>query len=378
MIRQGVNKFINFEAKKFYSQTNKSSTQTLNHPKKKRSIISKILKVSTAGILLTFTYLKVNNSTEIITSKENSKYLNEIKNMSYSVPFFCSLFYQQVIISEKLKGRKCPNRIKYTRELIDTPDGGKISIDYHVKDLHDTPNRLILVMHGLTGGSESSYIKDIMEGLENCKHSRLACVNYRGINNTPLLNANTYHAGYTDDLEYVIHYIADKHPNEDLYLVGTSMGANIITKLLSKRNMQKNAIKNDLTGLYKELPQIKGFVSISNPLDIIELERINRNGILDWYLLKRWKNYVKQHYDTLKQDKRLNLDKILSDDIKTYREFDAEYTCKVFNFKDADDYYMSTQSKNDLSKINVPTLLINSLDDQLAPLRNIDFSICKI
>lgn len=342
----------------------------------------------------TYLYLKLDDKTQIISSDNNRKYLKNIINMKYSTPVLMTFFLQQVIVSEKIKAKLYKSKVNYDRELLDTPDGGKISIDYHVKNLNENPQRLVIIMHGLTGGSETSYIKDIIEGLETCPNTRIACVNYRGINNTPLYNSVTYHCGFTDDFEFVLHHLSKKFSGEDLYVVGTSMGANIITKLLAKRNMKGNNIRNfnNSDDNYKhnnnlnkdskdivipELPSIKGFISISNPFDCEELERKMQGGILDWYLLKRWKNYVKTHRHIFSQDSRIDIDKILSDDIKLYRDFDKEFTCKIFGFDNPSEYYLFNQSKYDLEKINVPTLCINSLDDKMSPIYNVDLSVCK-
>jgi predicted alpha/beta-fold hydrolase len=313
-------------------------------------------------------YLIYNNYTSdtiVISGEENLKYMNEIYNLKYKCPYLLPTCLTQMIMNEFFHGFQDLNRIQYNREFFKANDGGLIALDHHIKALQQNPSRLILILHGLTGGSNTSYIKDIVEGLEYCDNSRVICINFRGINNSPLANTTTYNVGYTDDLEEVIQYLITKYPNESVYLVGTSMGANIMTRYLTDHRKQN-------------IPKaIKGFVSISNPIDIFELQKQNQNGILDWFLLNKWKKYLTTHYDMLKQDNRIDIDKLISKEINSYKAFDKEFTCKIFNFENPEDYYIKSECKHLIEKLNLPTLFINSSDDFLSPIYNINTQICK-
>ena len=58
-----------------------------------------------------------------------------------------------------------------------------------------------------------------------------------------------------------------------------------------------------------------------------------------------------------------NLDKM-----KTFREFDGDFTAPIHGYASADDYWTRASSKPGLSKITIPTLLINAANDPfLAP-----------
>lgn len=323
-----------------------------------------LIKISGFTAFSYLVYAKLDNKTWVISGNPSSNIIVELSNKKYFSPFLLPTCLLQMIMNQKFNGFKDHSRVAYKRSYLNTDDGGLLSIDEYIKKSESTPKRLILVMHGLTGGSNTCYIKDICEGLEKCEDSRILCVNYRGVNKTPLKNSTTYHAGYTHDLEEILHYIKVKYPNEPLYLVGTSMGANIITNLMGQSK--------------KPLPEIKGFVSISNPINIVELERRNEDHIVDSFLTKRWKSYINEHYSILKEDKRIDVDYILSNKIKRYRDFDREFTCKLFDFIDPDDYYKKAECKEYIQGISVPTLFINSLDDLLSPIDSIDYkSICK-
>lgn len=55
------------------------------------------------------------------------------------------------------------------------------------------------------------------------------------------------------------------------------------------------------------------------------------------------------------------MDKVLS--CKTFKEFDQEFTYKIHNIPNLDEYYIERSSRYILDKIKIPVILLNSLDD---------------
>ncbi len=175
---------------------------------------------------------------------------------------------------------KSSPHIPYEREYLAMPDDGCVALDW-VKIGRNAKNTLV-ILHGLTGGSESTYIREIVDEFLESSDYQIVVVNYRGISGSPLLTTAIYHAGYTDDFAYVMKHLREKLPDTKCYLMGTSMGGNIITKFLGNHHEH-----NDY---------IKGFVSISNPLNCHEVERRNRGYLIDYFILRRQKNYIKKHH----------------------------------------------------------------------------------
>jgi predicted alpha/beta-fold hydrolase len=176
--------------------------------------------------------------------------------------------------------------IDYRRENIQMEDGGMISLDWINREKPTNENRLVVILHGLTGGSESSYIREIVKDLIDDEANKIVVVQYRGINGSPLLTPKSFHAGDTDDISFALNYFKTNFPNLPCYTIGTSMGANIMVKLFSHDHSFDD--------------YIHGFISISNPFNIVALEERNRGTILDYFLKVRQQNYVRKHYDMLK------------------------------------------------------------------------------
>ena len=89
-------------------------------------------------------------------------------------------------------------------------DGGNISLDW--LDLQQKKNPPVLfVMHGLTGGSEMNYIKELMRPAAEEGYC-CVCLNSRGINNqmtSPLPFTGMTHT----DLEVALEAVTQRHPN---------------------------------------------------------------------------------------------------------------------------------------------------------------------
>jgi predicted alpha/beta-fold hydrolase len=52
---------------------------------------------------------------------------------------------------------------------------------------------------------------------------------------------------------------------------------------------------------------------------------------------------------------------------RTLREFDNAFTAPVHGFRDCDDYYIRSSAKPFLSRVRIPTLLVNARDDPFLP-----------
>jgi len=107
------------------------------------------------------------------------------------------------------------------------------------------------------------------------KVTKVVVVQYRGINNTPLLTPKTFHAGDTTDIAFAMNYLKNKYPDYACYTIGTSMGANIFVRLFANDHSFDH--------------YVKGFISVSNPFNLTVLEKRNRGTVIDYFLQRRQK-----------------------------------------------------------------------------------------
>jgi predicted alpha/beta-fold hydrolase len=246
-----------------------------------------VIKLSSISLLILLIHRQIRffntYDIEYVNTEQNKEIIKNILPIDYKPTFYLPSCLAQMIYNEI----KTHPEINYKRELLETHDNGVISLDWVEKeDNTEKITKLLIILHGLTGGSESNYIKEIALAYNKLKDFKVVVVNYRGVSNTHLRTPSTYHIGFTEDIYHALKYIRSLYPDLRAYTLGTSMGANIFTKLFAT---------------CKEFDDyIRGFISVSNPLNAAEIERRLRGGVLDYFLIRRQLGFVEQHYETLK------------------------------------------------------------------------------
>lgn len=231
------------------------------------------------------------------------------------------------------------------RERISLSDGDFIDLDWSFSE--SKSKRLILILHGLEGDGQRHYMLGIAK-LFNANNCDAVCMNFRGCSGEENKSFRSYNSGVTEDLEEVIAYILQHKNYQDIYLNGFSLGGNVLLKYLGERGT---------------LPkQIKAAVAVSVPVSLKD----------SLYQILSFKNFLYAHkfklnlIDKLKR-KQLQFPDLISDEdlknIKNLKEFDDYYTSKAHGYIDAYDYYEKCSSLQFLPHIQIPTLLINALND---------------
>lgn len=262
--------------------------------------------------------------------------------------------------------------IPYARQLLRTADGGTLSLDvyppFESKE-DDTP--ILFVLHGLTGSTQESYIRETVKEVTRSKvHGgekgfRVVAMNFRGCDvDTPVTSQRLYHAGETDDTRTALLWLSQTYPNAPLYGAAFSMGASTLATYLGQEG---------------ENTPLKGTICISNPWDwVISTHYIEHGNWLNRYiygpiladaLLTMFKN-SRYAFET---DKRLDIKDIYSKRYVNIRFFDDRVTSKLFGFKDSWDYYTQASSEPWLEKIRTPHLSLHTTDDPMVAPWNIPY-----
>lgn len=234
---------------------------------------------------------------------------------------------------------------QYLRKRITTWDNDFIDLDFSKKG----SKTLALLIHGLEGSSQSKYMASFSNHFNNHKIDTV-CMNLRGCSGEDNLLLQTYHSGKTDDVAFVINHLTENYNYENILIVGFSLGGNLTLKYLGE-----NA---------KQLPkQIKGAMAVSVPIDIGSSERE----------LAKLKNklYTELFFKTMKSkvlEKSIKFPAFKIDKNKLFKatkfsDLEEIYTVPVFGFTSPQDYWEKASSKPYLTKINIPTLLVNAKDD---------------
>ncbi|KAH9854129.1 AB-hydrolase YheT [Lenzites betulinus] len=265
------------------------------------------------------------------------------------------------------------DRVEYDRTLLRTLDGGTIGIDSTppaqertLKD--DTP--IIVVLHGLTGGSHESYVRSILAPActpveQGGLGYRGIVVNFRGCAGVPLTSPQLYSALHTDDIRVAVMYIAKLYPRATLIGVGFSLGANVLTRYLAEEGEKSRLVAGCVLGCPWDV------VASSDHLKSHFLQRhVYSNG-----MSQNLQKVVERHMDAISKFPGSPMweaaQTVAAKKPTTLSGFDDIVTricggsSPTFPFPTVDDYYRAASSHQVLGGIRVPFLTLNSADDPI-------------
>lgn len=263
---------------------------------------------------------------------------------TYKSPRFLTNCHLQTIfpyLFRKIKG------VPYKRERIITPDDDFLDLDWAKVS---NPNSLLILSHGLEGHSKRNYILGMVK-LFNHKNFDCLAWNYRSCSGDINKKKIFYHHGMTEDLETVINHAIGLKKYKKIFLVGFSLGGNITCNYIGKK--------------CKDLPhEIKGAAVFSTPFDLFSATK-------SFHGKKFNKVYIYRFLSSLKKKIRLkenllNELKVTENQLKKIKDFhqwDELITAPLHGFKNKNDYYAKSCSKKILSKIQIPTLVVNAKND---------------
>ncbi|KAF9514147.1 hypothetical protein BS47DRAFT_1382135 [Hydnum rufescens UP504] len=287
------------------------------------------------------------------------------------------------------------DKVAYERTLIRTPDGGTLGLDMcpTTADAPDLPpdTPIIVVQHGLTGGSYEAYIRSILAPACASKSDgglgfRAIVVNFRGCAGVPVTTPQFYSAGHTDDLRCALLYISATFPDAPLHGLGFSLGANVLTRYLGEEGENSrlqsgivlacpwDIVKNSWSFCSFWIVKLRPFIL---PVSVV---RLNNEFIPKTFYSKalgaNLMALFHQHFETFRHlppDDRLTpqIPTILSLKNPTMKDVEEAMirfiggSSPPFPFETVDAYYVWASSHHDVPKIRVPFLAINAADDPI-------------
>lgn len=231
------------------------------------------------------------------------------------------------------------------RERLNLEDGDFMDIDWSFSVKQS--KRVAIILHGLEGNSQRTYIKGQAKILiENGWN--VAAVNFRGCSGEPNHSYQSYNAGKTDDLEAVLDLVLNKDEYNEIALIGFSLGGNLLLKYLGERESFPK--------------EIKKAVAISTPLSLKgSLESLDEFS--NWVYRKSFLINLRKKYKSKMKDYPEKMSQSEYQKITSLLQFDNVYTAPAHGFKDAYDYYKKNSSLQFLPNIKIPIYLLNAQND---------------
>jgi len=241
-----------------------------------------------------------------------------------------------------------PRALALRRERWETPDGDFIDVDFAGES---SAERLLVLFHGLEGGSDSHYARAIGAHAAAAGLA-VAMPHWRGCSGELNRKARAYHSGDSDEVDWILRRLVSL--DKALFAIGVSLGGNALLKWLGERGEAAAAL-------------VRRAAAVSAPIDVAAAGRALDRGVNR--LL-----YTRMFLSTLKPKSLTKLeafpglfdaDRVRA--ARTFREFDDMVTAPLHGFRGVDHYWTSASSGPYLGAIRLPTLLLNARNDPFLP-----------
>jgi predicted alpha/beta-fold hydrolase len=239
--------------------------------------------------------------------------------------------------------------ITYQRERWMTPDHDFIDLDW----LNSAPDQPLLVLfHGLEGSSQSHY------ALAFAEFARQQGLNYvvphfRGCSGEINLAPRAYHSGDFEEIDWILRRLRMRHAGP-LLVLGVSLGGNALLRWAQEVGDLATQV-------------VSALASICAPLDLSASGQamgvgFNRQVYTRMFLASMKPKALRK----LAQHPGLFSASAMQA-ARNLFEFDNVFTAPLHGFQNTRDYWLRASAKPGLSRIRVPTLVVNTLNDPFVP-----------
>ena len=215
-----------------------------------------------------------------------------------------------------------------------------------------TENPTIILWHGIEGSTASVYMLSTADKAFKAGYN-VVRVNFRNCGGTEHLTPTLYHGGLSGDLRAIIYELITHDKLPRIYLVGFSLGGNVVLKLGGEYGSDPP-------------PQLYALCAISPSVDLAASTTLieqKKNWIYHGNFVRNLKRKVRAK-EKLFPD-RYDLSKLSL--VHSIRDFDEYFTSVTGGFANADDYYYRCSSVRVANQIRLPTLIVHSEDDPFIP-----------
>jgi hypothetical protein len=235
-------------------------------------------------------------------------------------------------------------------EVFELSDGDFVDCYWYNRDKEDSKKPIIVLFHGLEGSYKSPYIQGVMQEAKK-ENFTSVIMHFRGCSPKENRLPRAYHSGSTEDAHEWLDSISKRYPESKIFCAGYSIGGNMLLKLLSERDEKRDIVASVAT-------------SVPYQLDLpANVMKQGFSQLYQYHLIKSLKKHLLKKFDKHNMSEYIELKKDDVKNIKTFWEFDAQYTAPMHGFSSAYDYYTKCSSKQFLKNIKTPTLLIHAKDD---------------
>lgn len=218
----------------------------------------------------------------------------------------------------------------------------------------DDSKPMLVVLHGLSGGSHEIYLRHAIAPLIGEGGWEACVVNSRGCAGSKITSSVLYNARATWDVRQVVKFLRKTFPNRPLFGLGFSLGANMLTNYCGEEGA--NCL-------------LKAAVVCSNPFNLEVSSKMLQNSFIGKEVYLRYmgdamKRLIDNHHEELKKFTNLDLEAVKK--VTYLNEFDREVQCPTWGYPTEYAYYRDASSTDAVLAIRIPFLAVQATDDPIA------------
>jgi predicted alpha/beta-fold hydrolase len=251
----------------------------------------------------------------------------------------------QTVLGTLLTGPDLPPASR--ERLVPLADGDRLVAHDNVPPAWRPGDPVALLVHGMGGTHRSGHMLRLAS-LLLARGWRVVRLDLRGSGQGEALARRIYNAASSDDLRAAAAAARSWAPTSPLYLVGFSLGGNIVLKLAGEAAADP-------------VPDLAAVAAVNPPIDLMgcsELLALPRNRLYELHFLQTLLRLVRRLERHFPDRPRSRFPRRMS-----VRLFDELYTAPRGGFADAADYYRRGASLSLIPHIRVPTLILTARDD---------------
>ncbi|KAK0619332.1 Alpha/Beta hydrolase protein [Immersiella caudata] len=219
----------------------------------------------------------------------------------------------------------------------------------------DDSRPMLIVLHGLSGGSYEEYLRHAIAPLVlNDGGWEVCVVNARGCANSEVTSGVLFNARATWDVRQIVSWAKETFPNRPLFAMGFSLGANILTNYVGEEGANC---------------PLKAAISVGNPFDLEASNKALTRSTLGHHIYQRvmgtnMKKLIAKHKDAVLKYTNLDYDQIQQ--ITRLHEFDREVQTVTWGYPTETAYYRDASSSDAVLAIKIPFFILAAEDDPIA------------
>ena len=211
---------------------------------------------------------------------------------------------------------------------------------------------LLVLFHGLEGSSSSHYALAFADYARE-RGAAFAVAHFRGCSGELNHLPRAYHSGDFEEIDWILRRFRSVHRG-NIAAVGISLGGNALLRWAGEMEESAADVVSALASVSAPLDLAAGGVAIGKGFNRLVYTRMFLNTMKPKALQK-----LAQHPGLFDRDALMAA--------KDLHEFDNIFTAPLHGFRNTDEYWAKASAKPFLSRIKIPTLVLNALNDPFVP-----------